>query len=61
MTNKKISKQWLDVTIQNNFIFVKTLETNPDLCRRLIELKHSSFIDAFISKILCRKYTKAHD
>lgn len=38
MTNKKISKQWLDATIQNNFIFGKTLETNPELCRRLLEL-----------------------
>lgn len=38
MTKKKISKQWLDATIQNNFIFGKTLETNPALCRRLLEL-----------------------
>ena len=32
------NKQWLDATIQNNFIFGKTLETHPDLCRRLLEL-----------------------
>ena len=30
--------QWLDATIQNNFVFGKTLETHPDLCRRLLEL-----------------------
>ena len=38
MPNKQITKQWLDATIQNNFIFGKTLETYPDLCRRLLEL-----------------------
>lgn len=38
MANKLIAKQWQDATIQNNFIFGKTLETNPDLCRRLLEL-----------------------
>ena len=38
MTNKQISKQWRDATIQNNFVFGKTLETNPELCRRLLEL-----------------------
>ncbi|MBO4780027.1 MAG: Rpn family recombination-promoting nuclease/putative transposase [Selenomonadaceae bacterium] len=38
MTKKRIAKQWLDATIQNNFIFGKTLETNPELCRRLLEL-----------------------
>ena len=38
MANKQITKQWFDATIQNNFVFGKTLETNPDLCRRLLEL-----------------------
>ena len=40
MTTRELTanKQWLDATIQNNFIFGKTLETNPDLCRRLLEL-----------------------
>ena len=38
MANKLIAKQWHDANIQNNFIFGKTLETNPDLCRRLLEL-----------------------
>ena len=38
MANKQITKQWHDATIQNNFIFGKTLETNPELCRRLLEL-----------------------
>jgi len=32
------NKQWHDATIQNNFVFGKTLETHPDLCRRLLEL-----------------------
>ena len=32
------NKKWLDATIQNNFVFGKTLETHPDLCRRLLEL-----------------------
>ena len=39
MTNEQIAnKQWCEATIQNNFIFGKTLETHPDLCRRLLEL-----------------------
>ena len=32
------NKQWRDATIQNNFVFGKTLETHPDLCRRFLEL-----------------------
>ena len=38
MSNKQITKQWLDATIQNNFVFGKTMELYPDLCRRLLEL-----------------------
>lgn len=38
MTKKLIAKQWLDATIQNNFVFGKTMELYPDLCRRLLEL-----------------------
>ena len=38
MANKQITKQWLDATIQNNFVFGKTMELYPDLCRRLLEL-----------------------
>lgn len=30
-------KQWYALTIQNNFIFGRTMETNPDLCRHLLE------------------------
>lgn len=30
-------KKWQSLTIQNNFIFGKTMESNPDLCRRLLE------------------------
>ena len=38
MANKQIAKQWHDATIQNNFVFGKTMELYPDLCRRLLEL-----------------------
>ncbi len=38
MADKHISKQWRDAAVQNNFVFGKTLETYPELCRRLIEL-----------------------
>ena len=38
MANKQITKQWHDATIQNNFVFGKTMETYPDLCRQLLEL-----------------------
>ena len=32
------NNQWRVATIKNNFVFGKTLETHPDLCRRLLEL-----------------------
>ena len=39
MTDKNyVSKKWRDATIKDNFIFSKTLEMNPEICRRLIEL-----------------------
>lgn len=39
MTDKNsVLKKWQDATIKDNFIFSKTLEMNPELCRRLIEL-----------------------
>lgn len=39
MTDKhSMAKKWQDATIQDNFIFSKTLEMNPKICRRLIEL-----------------------
>ena len=38
MPKKSIEQKWQDATIQDNFIFSKTLEMNPELCRRLIEL-----------------------
>ena len=38
MANTLIAKQWHDATIQNNFVFGKTMELYPDLCRRLLEL-----------------------
>ena len=31
-------KQWLNATIQNNFVFGKTMELYPNLCRQLLEL-----------------------
>lgn len=38
MANTLIAKQWHEATIQNNFVFGKTMELYPDLCRRLLEL-----------------------
>ena len=38
MANKQITKQWLNVTIQNNFVFGKIMELYPDLYRRLLEI-----------------------
>lgn len=38
MANKLIAKQWHNATIQNNFVFGKTMELFPDLCRRLLEM-----------------------
>ena len=38
MTEKQIAKQWHDATIQNNFVFGKTMELYPNLCRRLLEI-----------------------
>ena len=39
MTNKEIlEKQWRDSTFKDNFIFSKTLELYPDLCKKLIEM-----------------------
>ena len=39
MTDKNsMAKKWQDATIQDNFIFSKTLEMNSEICRRLIEL-----------------------
>ena len=33
----ELEKKWHSLTIPNNFIFGKTMENNPDLCRRLLE------------------------
>ena len=39
MTAKDIlAKKWLNVSIKDNFIFGKTMELYPDLCRQLLEL-----------------------
>ena len=32
-----VKKDWDSVTIQDNFIFGKTMELNPELCRQLLE------------------------
>ena len=38
MTREEIiSRQWEEATISNNFLFGKTMEAYPDLCKRLIE------------------------
>jgi len=34
---KVLLKKWQSLTIQNNFIFSKTFESSPELCRRLLE------------------------
>lgn len=33
-----LQSQWESLTIQDNFIFGKTMELNPEICRRLIEI-----------------------
>ena len=33
----ELKRKWQNLTIQSNFIFSKTFEANPDLCRRLLE------------------------
>ena len=37
MLEAELENKWNSLTIQNNFIFGKTFETNPDICRRLLE------------------------
>ena len=34
----EIEQKWRNATIQNNFIFGKTMEMHPKICRKLIEL-----------------------
>ena len=36
--HRLIEKLWREATIRNNFVFSKTMELYPDLCRRLLEL-----------------------
>ena len=38
MTDSQLEQLWITLSIQNNFIFGKTFETYPDLCRRLLQL-----------------------
>ena len=33
-----IQKQWQDASFNDNFIFSKTLELFPDICKQIIEL-----------------------
>ena len=54
MANKQITKQWHEATIQNNFVFGKTMELYPDLCRRLLEL----ILDTKIKEISYNVATK---
>ena len=37
MANKQFANQWHDATIRDNFVFGKTMELYPDLCRQLLE------------------------
>ena len=34
----ELEKKWQSLTIRDNFIFSKTLESNPNLCKRLLEM-----------------------
>lgn len=38
MTNTFVEQKWLNASIKDNFIFGKTMELYPDLCRQLLEL-----------------------
>ncbi len=40
MTDSKFSQEekWENLTLANNFIFCKVMETNPDLCKHMLEL-----------------------
>ena len=35
---RTVENKWANATIQDNFIFSKTMELYPDLCRQLLEL-----------------------
>ena len=37
MYEKELEEKWRSLTIKDNFIFGKTMESAPDLCRRLLE------------------------
>ena len=37
MYEKLIYEKWKSLTIRDNFIFSKTMETSPELCKRLLE------------------------
>ena len=43
MTDKRLTKNGSITTIQDNFIFSKTLELFPDLCKHLIEILDSKY------------------
>ena len=38
MTENILEQQWSEATIQNNFVFGRTMELFPELCRQLIEI-----------------------
>ena len=38
MNEYELERKWRSLTIRDNFIFSKTLEYNPDLCKRLLEM-----------------------
>lgn len=38
MSKTKISPVWEDLTFANNFLFCRIMETEPELCRRILEL-----------------------
>ena len=38
MTDEKFFAQWQSLTIRDNYLFSKTMEFEPDLCRQLLEM-----------------------
>ena len=55
MTESQLELQWHSLTIQNNFIFGKTFETNQDLCRRLLQLILNLNIDIITCALVIRE------
>ena len=46
-----IENQWANATIKNNFIFSKTMEMFPYLCRKLLEFILRTCVHKRLSKV----------